>query len=273
MSTDVSAKERVVSLLREEWSSISELLERLPDESWERPALPGWDVHDVVAHIVGGERMLTGAERPERSPESESAPHVHNEIALLNEDWVVALRARSHRELLGDFQSVTAVRLEALDQMTPADFDAPSWTPVGQGTYGRFMQIRVFDAWMHEQDIRVATETPGHETGAPAEQSLTEVVGSLGYIVGKRAGAPDGSSVAIRLTGPIERYLMVKVDGRARVVDALEEPPTASISLSSSLFMRLAGGRVDPESVMSQIGLEGDAKLARQLATHLGYTI
>ena len=31
-----------------------------------------------------------------------------------------------------------------------------SFTPAGKDTYGRFMQIRVFDCWLHEQDIRDA---------------------------------------------------------------------------------------------------------------------
>jgi len=266
-------KDRVVALLRQEWSSIAQLLETLPDEAWSRPALPGWDVHDVVAHLVGGERMLTGAERPAATPDSEIGGHIHNEIARLNEDWVVVLRRRSHGELLADFNAVTAQRLAALDQMSVADFDAPSWTPVGQATYGRFMQVRVFDAWMHEQDIRVATDRPGHEQGPVAEQSLSEVVGALGYIIAKRGQAPDGSSVTIRLTGPIERDLHVKVDGRAKVVEALDGSPTATLSLSSSLFLRLAGGRVDPDSVLDAIGLDGDVDLARQVATHLAYTI
>lgn len=270
---DLSDKDRIVGLLREEWSCIARLLESLPGDAWAAPALPGWDVHDVVAHLVGGERMLAGAERPAGVPGSEIGGHVHNEIARLNEDWVVALRHRSPVELLADFRAVTAERLAALEQMSAVDFDAPSWTPVGQSTYGRFMQIRVFDAWMHEQDIRAATGRPGHDSGPVAEESLGEVIGALGYIVGKRGGAPQGSSVTIRLTGPIARDLHVKVDGRARVVEALDELPTATVSLPSSLFLRLAGGRVDAASVLDQVELHGDVELGRQLVTHLAYTI
>jgi len=267
----LSEKARVVALLREEWASISDLLAALDDDDWSRPALPGWDVHDVVAHLVGGERGLTGAERPKAA--ADIGDHVRNDIARLNEDWVVSLRDRSPAELLADFDAVTETRLAALEQMTVADFDAPSWTPVGEGTYGRFMQVRLFDAWMHEQDIRAATGRPGHETGPAAEESLSEVVGALGYIIGKRGKAPDGTSVTIRLTGPIERDLHVKVDGRAKVVEALAGPPTASIALSSTLFLRLAGGRVDAASASDHIELAGDVDLARQLAANFAYTI
>ncbi len=145
--------------------------------------------------------------------------------------------------------------------MSVEDFYAPSWTPAGPGTYARFMQIRVFDCWMHEQDIRTAVGRPGNETGPAAERSLDEVVGALGYIIGKLGRAPDGSSVLIRLTGPIERDLHVIVEGRARVTDALDGEPTAMITLSSSLFLRLAGGREDPETSAEPVRLDNDLDL------------
>jgi len=63
------------------------------------------------------------------------------------------------------------------------------------------------------------------------------------------------------------------VQGRARVVEAIEGEPTATLTLSSSLFMRLAGGREDAEAALATIELGGDQALARQLATSLAYTI
>lgn len=271
---DPGEKDRIVDLLRHEWASLDALLAGLDDRQWARPALPGWDVHDVVAHVVGTERMLSGAGQPEVPPEATAVAHVRNEIAKLNEAWVVDLRRRTHAELLDDFRSVAGQRLAALGAMSDADFDAPSWTPVGDATYGRFMEVRVFDCWMHEQDVRAAVGIPGHEDGPVAVQALDEVVRALGYIVGKRAGVPDGSSVTIRLSGALPRELHVVVDGRARVVASPpSSPPTAEIGLGSSLFLRLAGGRMDPEVALEQVTLAGDRELARRLATSLAYTI
>ena len=48
----------VVELMCQEWGSIGDLLAGLGDQDWSRQALPGWDVHDVLAHIIGTERML-----------------------------------------------------------------------------------------------------------------------------------------------------------------------------------------------------------------------
>jgi uncharacterized protein (TIGR03083 family) len=266
-------KDRIVTLLGEEWSVIADLASGLDTGAWSAPALPGWDVHDVLAHMIGTERMLDGVALPPVEAGLDGRDHVRNDIGKANEAWVISLRDRSHAELLADFRAITAKRLARLTEMSTDEFYQPSWTPAGNGTYGRWMEIRVFDCWMHEQDIRTAAGLPGHESGPAAEQSLAEVTGALGYIIGKRGKAPDGSSVLIRLTGPIEHDLHVVTSGRAKVVDALDGEPTATISLSSSLFLRLAGGRRDPEAAMSEIKLGGDVGLARQLAANLAFTI
>jgi uncharacterized protein (TIGR03083 family) len=266
-------QDHIVTMLADEWSAITGLVSGLADEGWATTVLPGWDVHDVLAHMTGTELSLSGAGLPELPAGTEPGPHVHNDIGKVNELWVTALRGLTHAQLLERFRDVTAQRLASLRAMPVAEFNAPSWTPAGQGTYRRFMQIRIFDCWMHEQDIRIAVRQPGHDTGPEADQSLDEVTGALGYIIGKRGGAPDGSSVLIRLTGPVERDLCVVTSGRAKVVGSIEGEPTATIAMPSSLFLRLAGGREDPEAALERIMLAGDTGLARQLATRLAFTI
>jgi uncharacterized protein (TIGR03083 family) len=273
LSEGQADKDHVVAMLADEWSAITGLLAGLPAQAWATPVLPGWDVHDVLAHLTGTELALSGTSLPDPPAGSDTGPHVHNDIGKVNELWVVSLRRLSHDELLAEFGDVTARRLASLNAMSVEDFNAPSWTPAGPGTYRRFMQIRIFDCWMHEQDIRAAVGRPGHETGPAAERSLDEVAGALGYIIGKRGGAPDGSSVLIRLTGPIERELRVVTDGRAKLVDAIDGEPTATITLPSSLFLRLAGGRTDAGAALDLVALGGDTGLARQLATNLAFTI
>jgi uncharacterized protein (TIGR03083 family) len=266
-------KDRLVTMLGAQWAAITELTGGLDDEGWATPVLPGWDVHDVLAHMTGTELALSGAPLPEAPAGREDGPHVHNDIARVNELWVVALRARSDAELLAEFRDITARRLASLREMSVADFNAPSWTPAGPGTYRRFMEIRIFDCWMHEQDIRAAIGVPGNESGPAAERSLDEVTGALGYIIGKRGRAPEGSSVLITLTGPVARELRVVTSGRAKVVGEFEGEPSASLALTSSLFLRLAGGREDPQAALDRIELGGDVSLASQLATNLAFTI
>jgi uncharacterized protein (TIGR03083 family) len=266
-------QDRVVTLLGGEWAIIADLLDKLDDEQWSAQALPGWTVHDVLAHLIGTERMLAGTEHPPAPDDSDIGEHVRNDIGKSNEAWVSSMRDRSNADLLADFREVTAERQAGMHAMSVEDFHAPSWTPAGDGTYARFMKIRVFDCWMHEQDIRAAVNLAGNEGGPIAEEALNEVVVALGYIIGKLGGAPDGSSVLIKLTGPVTRDLPVVVDGRAKVVESIEGEPTTSLTMSSSLFLRLAGGREDAEAALSRIEISGDAELGKKLATSLAYTI
>jgi uncharacterized protein (TIGR03083 family) len=267
-------REPLVASLAEEWSAIDSLLAELPEAEWgAATCLPGWDVADVVAHVVGTEAMLLGEPTPEAAASLHQRDHVRNDIGGVNEQWVDAVRTWPPVRLLGRYRSVVSERLDALRAMDQAAFDAPSWTPVGQGTYGRFMQIRLFDCWMHEQDIRSAAARPGHEDGACAEGAVDEVARAVGYLVGKRAGAPDGSSVRVELTAPVRRRLDVVVDGRARLVDRIDGTPTATVELNSTLFTRLAGGRVNPADHFGEITLVGDRELGERVATHLAFTV
>jgi hypothetical protein len=92
--------------------------------------------------------------------------------------------------------------------------------------------------------------------------ALDEVRRSLGYIVGKRATAPDGRTVQIDLTGPVEAELRVAVAERANVVDHLERPDVV-VRLDFLTFTLLACGRLDPEGALSSGDLELGGTLRR----------
>ncbi|MBV8462069.1 MAG: maleylpyruvate isomerase family mycothiol-dependent enzyme, partial [Acidimicrobiales bacterium] len=147
---------RTVELLRGEFGEIAGFCRGLGPGDWATPTcLPGWSVHDTLAHMVGTESALAGGEVP--SADISHLEHPKNPVAEVNEAWVESMRPWSDAQLLDRFEAVTKERLSALDAMSQADFDAPSWTPVGKDeTYGRFMRIRHFDCFMHEQDMRLA---------------------------------------------------------------------------------------------------------------------
>jgi uncharacterized protein (TIGR03083 family) len=179
--------------------------------------------------------------------------------------------------VLAAFAEIVAAREEALTAMSEDDFSAPSWTPVGQADYRRFMQIRVFDCWVHEQDVRDAVGRSGHEEGPVVEQAIDEIVRAAGFIVGKKAAAPTGSSVRFDLTGPVRRQVDVEVTDRARVTDSFSGEPTSTLRLSSTAFARLACGRVSPADVSARafggVAFAGDDALGRRVIENLAFTI
>jgi len=266
--------DRVLGLLADEFAAVSELCRDLDDaQCATSTCLPGWTVKDVVSHLAGTERMLEG-ENPPRVDVSHLT-HLKNDIARANEVWIEADRPRPGAEVLAVFDAVTERRLGALRAMSQADFDMPSWTPAGPDeTYGRFMRIRHYDCFLHDNDIRDALGFDDHDDEAHMRLALEEPAAALGYIVGRRASMPTGSRIRISLTGTVAQTYDVAVDGRAEVVERLDGPPTAGIELPAMLFLRLTGGRQDPEPhVGKDIVLHGDVELATRLATHLAYTI
>ncbi len=266
-------RSEAVSALQSDWESLASLVATLTEPQWAMPTcLPGWTVRDVVSHVVGTEAMLLGESAP--SVELTSRDHVRNPIGEANEQWVVAMRPLSGAELRARLESVTRRRLEALEAMTQADFDAPSWTPAGRDeTYGRFMRIRHFDCFMHENDILDALALPLREDPAGLRPVLAEIETGLGYVVGRRAQLPDGTRVRFDLVGPVSATYFVQVDGRATVVPELDGPPTVGLELPVWLFVRLAGGRADGARSVDQVRISGDRGLGEQLVANLAFTI
>ncbi|MFN8053492.1 MAG: maleylpyruvate isomerase family mycothiol-dependent enzyme [Acidimicrobiales bacterium] len=269
-----STKNQLIDALRDVWTSIATLGHDLTPVEWATPSrLPGWTVQDLVSHILGTESMLAG--RPQPTVEVPEADHLRNDIGKFNEAWIVERRDRPGAEVLAEFEEITSERLAALERMSPAQFDEEAWTPAGHATYGRFMQIRVFDSWMHEQDLRDAVDRPGHLTGPAVDVSMAEVETALGYAVGKRGQAPAGSSVALVVTAPERRRYDVVVSDRARVSPTPTISPTATVSTDLATFVALVGGRIDPAAALrdGRVELSGDAELSERVATHLSFVI
>jgi uncharacterized protein (TIGR03083 family) len=268
-------KSDVLSGLFDTWDSLDRLLTGLSEEQWQTPTpLPGWSVHNVIAHIIGTESALHGISTPDADVDVSALAHVRNDVGVANECWVRHLSAESGADLQQRFRKLTADRRKSLTDMSVDDWNAPTLTPVGPDSYGRFMRIRVFDCWMHEQDIRDALDKPAADAelaGPAARLTLDEMVTSMGFVVGKLGKAPDGSRVAIELTGPLARTIRVAVDGRAKLVDDFGgQQPTAAIRVDGVLFTRLAGGRAD---TAGGVELGGDREVASRIVEHLNYTI
>jgi uncharacterized protein (TIGR03083 family) len=276
LAADNSAAD-LTAQLSEVWDALAVLGAELTDDEWTQATpCPGWPVAAHYAHIIGTESTLLG--RPNPGVDPGRPAHVRNDIGGFNEVWVASLGAEPRARVLARFEEVIAARKAALAQLTEEDFNAPSWTPVGQADYRRFMQIRAFDCWVHEQDIRDAVGRPGHEDGPVVEQSIDEIVRAIGYIVGKKAGLPPESSVRISLIGPVKRQVDVAfVNGRAAAVDKLESEPSVHLQLSSTAFERLAAGRVDAQAVLAGafggVSFDGDADLGRRVVSNLAFTI
>jgi uncharacterized protein (TIGR03083 family) len=255
------------------WASITDVCGGLPVSAWDAlTECPGWTVKDNVGHMIGTERMLLG-EQPDAF--TSDAPHIRNDIGRVNEQWVAMYRAQPGSDVLAAFVDVTQRRLAALRAMTTEEWDKEGFTPEGSGPYRQFMAIRVFDCWYHEQDIREAVGVEGDLDGPVAKLSVERIARGLPYVVGKKAGAPQGSTAVFDITGSTSTTVPVGVDGRAAVLDKVPADPTVRLTMDSRTYARLAGGRWPGQRALDDnlVTITGDRELGERIVRDMAFTI
>lgn len=264
----------LIDLLDQVWASMAELGDELGEGDWKTPTdVPGWTVQDNLVHIAAMEWRLLGRPDPDHHV-PDGLTHVKNDIGRVNEVFVDSRRPLTGAEALAEFREVTAARLAQLRAYGPDDFAAESWTPVGPGTVRDLLPFRVFDSWVHEQDMRRAVARPGDLDTDVAANALDRIVASMGFVVGKRVGPPDGTTIHFGVSGPLARTFTVAVaGGRARLVDELADAPTATIAMDGETFVRLTCGRVEPAAALDAgaVHLGGDVELGRRVVEELNF--
>jgi uncharacterized protein (TIGR03083 family) len=254
--------------LAETWQSLAEACSDLSATEWALGTeCPGWDVKDQLSHLIGIERALNGETEPEW--DGPLGPHVRNDFAATNERWIAVRRPRSGAEVHDEFVEVTNARLAALEKLNEEEWARVGWSPVGEVPYGVFMEVRVYDSWVHEQDARRALDRPGGSGNRASAVSLDRVQSAMPFVVGKKAGCADGTAVRFEVAGAgadARAFTIAVEGGRARPVGD-DVAPTATLSLSSIDFVRLGCGRATAQAVESAGGVEvlGDAALGRQV--------
>lgn len=263
-----------VELLDQTWQTIVGLCAGLDEPGYLIPTdCPGWTVKDLLSHILGTERTLRGEAIPDIAADAE---YVRNDLGRLNERWVVALRHLPGAAVLADFRDVTAARTQDLRRLDAAALSEIVTTPFGEMTQDRWLNVRLFDCFSHEQDIRRALGRPGNLEGGAASRALQRGVGGLPRAVGRAARAmPDGTWVEIAVDGTEgSPWMVAMAGGRGAAVVAADGPPATALGMDLETFLLLVWGRVAPQSAedSGRLRLRGDLGLGRGVAAGLNLT-
>ncbi len=262
----MSARAETVQNLLSCFDDLEALIDDLRAEEWDvQSYCPEWTVRGVVTHLAGIENLLVGW----APTEDDNTPP----FGRMNE-FGERVADLSNEDLVTEVKTVLASRRADLTAMTDEQFAAASMTPVGPATYHRFMDIRIFDFWVHQRDMAMPLGRATVDGGPAATTALDEVDTSIGFIVGKKIGLPDGMSIAFELTGPLERTIYAAVDGRAGRVDHVAEP-TVTVTTDSTTFIMLACGRIDPQEQIDagRISWTGDDQWGETAARSLAFTM
>ncbi len=262
-----------VAAWRESCERVLALCARLQPDDWQRPTdLPGWSVHDVLAHLADVETRLAGADPAavHDSPADGSGREVPPEWTQRGVD---ARRGTPDHALVRELADAVQRRAHRLASgPRPEPTDRPAATPAGlDWDWQTLLRNRAIDVWVHEQDIRRAVAAPGGITPSAAAVTVRSFGAALPYVLGKRVAPPAGTVVAWDVHGPapLELVLTVDEDGRARPLDA---PPSGAtrLRMDTETFALLGAGRRAVDAVA--LDIVGDPTLGRRVAAAMAVT-
>jgi uncharacterized protein (TIGR03083 family) len=256
------------------WQAVNDfldLLEAVPEAEWATPTdLPGWDVRAVAAHTAHLEVILAGG--PEETADVGEPPHVTGFMGAYTEIGVVNRREASPDAIINELREAVTKRHTALLADPPSDGDAKPEHIFGgvPWSWRVLLRNRPLDVWMHEQDIRRAVGRPGNLDSAAAQHTADYLAESLGFVLGKRVGAPTGTSLVLDMEGSAPFFFEIDENGRGQRLPQPPTVPTATLHMDRESFIRLAGGRCPAEP--GQVRVDGDPDLGQRVLEHLATT-
>jgi uncharacterized protein (TIGR03083 family) len=256
------------------WQAVNDfldLLEQVPEAEWSTPTdLAGWDVRAVAAHTAHLEGILAGA--PEETADVGEPPHVTSLMGLYTEIGVVNRRNASADAIINEIREAVTRRHTALLADPPTDGDARP-TPIFGGvpwSWRTLLRNRPLDVWMHEQDVRRAVGRPGNLDSAPAKHTAEYLAEGLGYVLGKKVGAPTGTSLVLEMSGSAPFAFEIDENGRGQRLPAAPAEPTVTLRMDRESYIRMAGGRCAAEP--GRVEVSGDPVLGEQVLASLATT-
>ena len=252
------SKHEILRSIRNERRRTIAFLGTQPPEAFDVPAVPGWRVREVVAHLITLDRAtVTGALIVQ------ILGHGTDRIERWNDRAVKSWADRPVPELLTGLET-WGRRFERQMRMLPVQLYRMRLPTIWGKVPGAFgVWIRAYDEFVHRQDIRRALELPDDDVDATAVAEM--ILAILPYHTMPELPGRTGR-VAISVTGePLPEWLYDLGTGRAGPIDG-DEPVDARVSVAATpLIMATAGraGGFDPLESSGTLTISGDEELAR----------
>jgi len=271
---DSSGYHGVLELLQGERAELLSLLGRLDSDAWSAATnCPGWSVKDIVAHVLGDDLGILARERDgfrgADSPRSSSWDDLVRFVNERNEAWVAAWRRASPRLLTDQLAISGPALLDYCRRLDPDELGGPvSWAGPQPAPNWLRVAREYTERWVHQQQIRDATDTPGLREARWMRPLLDTFAHSLPIAL-RSIDAPDGMAVALAATGEGGgRWITARRAGRwSLAAEATAERPTTVVTIDVETLWRLYTKAIDPDSARARARIEGDEALGERLLT------
>jgi uncharacterized protein (TIGR03083 family) len=171
-------KAEIVSALGAQRARTMELLRGIPEADWERIVVPRWRLREVAAHLVTtDEGAITG--RSLTTGFTKSATGAIARVEEWNDKQVVRWADRPIPEILEGLDKWSRW-FERLVRMIPAAAARPAFvTPFGKVSLMWLFGLRVYDEWVHDEDVRRAYELPSDDAPASVRPVARQLIAGL----------------------------------------------------------------------------------------------
>ena len=266
--------EWIAEAFAETRDSLEACLDALTPEDFLRETpCPGWRVRDIVAHLVGLDREFRGEPAPD--VDVTTVAHVKNERGARNERDVVALRNVDVATLLTMFHNESVRAATTLRALSDEEWVATAPLVSSLTPTHRVAETRVFDSWVHLQDIRDATLQPQDDHGVAEEMVLNRYEASMPYVFGKIVQPPEGTTARLVITGHFARTVNLRIiEGRAQALETTPGDVDVEIVTPAALFWRRCAGRIGASAFLlsSATSIRGSLALAQHWAEAMAVT-
>jgi uncharacterized protein (TIGR03083 family) len=257
-------KDEIVRAIRDERRRTLSFLRGLEPEQFDAPtALPGWRLREVIAHLITTDKAsVTGANLI-------TVLGSMDRLERWNERQVPKWAGRSIRELLMGLDRWGRGIHRLARTMPSALYRLRVPTIFGRAPAGLLLWSRVYDEWIHRQDMRRALGLPDEEVdlASPSEFLLTaivsEVLPKLPDLTGDLVISLEGAPI------PEWRYDLAAQTGAP--TRGPSEAATARVAGPTGLFIMAAAGRGSFHELRADgtVKVEGDDELATRFLAHL----
>lgn len=263
-----ASKDQIVRAIKAERRTTLSLLRGLDSAQFDTPtALPGWRLREVVAHLISTDRAaVTGSILPAVFLAKNT-----DKVEAWNERQVPKWANRPVPDLLMGLDRWGRRFVRFAGTFPAAAYRMRLASPWGRGPIGLYVWVRVYDEWVHRQDIRRALGMPDEDVDLePASEFLLTTIGL--QTIHQVDGA--GGRLVVELEGvtlPEWRFdLATKEFGPNGSGPGAPDAATRIVAPASAFIMAAAGrDRFDDLRESGTIRVDGDEELAVRFLSKL----